>query len=254
MEKIAFDARRFTLIEMLMVIAIISILASILLPTLQRARHSALGVVCLNNMRTIAIGSGMYLNAHKNRYIAPPLSGVSGDVYGARYHYLSFWSRAIGSEYMDCAVDKNGWPQRENPSNWGIFRCPSDPVPSLEHAHLRRSYSGFAKNLWIDDGKKVYGNNGKINRIKTPSKRYLTAEVDYNNMSGNEANQYSNINCGSGSSKGEAFLKNADTVGPNHVGKAAFSYLDQHCKMLTYWTGRGLAASWEEYNSAVCDP
>ena len=254
MRKTILNARRrFTLIEMLVVIAIISILASLLAPSLQKARHSALGTVCLNNMRSIAAASGMYLTAHQNRYIAPPLRGVSGDVYGAQYHYRSFWARVIGSEHLDCTVDGGGWPQRKAPSNWGIFRCPSDPVTLLEPTHLRRSYSGFAKNLWINDGKK-FGNNGKISRIKNPSKRYLAAEVDYNNTSGNEANLYSEINCGGGSSKGEAFLKNSDTVGPNHVDKAAFSYLDQHCKLLNYWTGRGLATGWADYHTAACDP
>lgn len=52
----------FTLVELLVVIGIISVLISMLLPSLARARRQARMVVCQSNMRQLAMGMLMYAN------------------------------------------------------------------------------------------------------------------------------------------------------------------------------------------------
>jgi prepilin-type N-terminal cleavage/methylation domain-containing protein len=53
-------SHKFTLIELLIVVAIIGILAALLLPALMRAKSSALSVVCMSNLKEIGIGVILY--------------------------------------------------------------------------------------------------------------------------------------------------------------------------------------------------
>lgn len=52
--------RKFTLIELLVVVAIIGILASMLLPSLQKARKKTMEAVCLNNQKQLYLGASIY--------------------------------------------------------------------------------------------------------------------------------------------------------------------------------------------------
>lgn len=67
--------RAFTLVELLVVMGVISVLISILLPSLHRARAQADAVACASSLRSIGQGLQIYVNDHNGRlpYVIEPI-------------------------------------------------------------------------------------------------------------------------------------------------------------------------------------
>ena len=71
--------RGFTLVEVLVVVAIVALLVGVLLPGLAGARESARSAACLSNVRQLALGWAMYADAHDGRAM-PMASFQASDV------------------------------------------------------------------------------------------------------------------------------------------------------------------------------
>ena len=65
--RLARAAPAFTLLELLVVMAVISILAALLFPLLGRAKESGRATVCLSNLHQIGIALQLYAQDNRNR-------------------------------------------------------------------------------------------------------------------------------------------------------------------------------------------
>jgi prepilin-type N-terminal cleavage/methylation domain-containing protein/prepilin-type processing-associated H-X9-DG protein len=99
--------RGFTLVELLVTVAIIAVLISVLLPALGNARRTAITVKCLSNLRSIELAHWMYMSENNGRMVQIT-HGLPGDP----PPWMTTLSRQLGQELLQRSpVDRSPhWP------------------------------------------------------------------------------------------------------------------------------------------------
>lgn len=143
----------FTLIEMLIVIAILGMLIGLLLPSLTRAREQARDTQCLNRLRSLFIAHTTYLHDYKR---FPPLNNDEDD--GAwQYNYLIYDGRDFDENFGPLINDGSNLdeirvlycPVQKDPSHsLGTVMNPWPVIPTLDtRAGYGRRYHFSGKSL-----------------------------------------------------------------------------------------------------------
>jgi type II secretory pathway pseudopilin PulG len=147
----------FTLIDLLVVIAVVAILAALIFPALNSARDKAKRTACGMNLRQINFGIRMYSDDSRDATPSP------GSV-AAKTNFISLYSgyKKLMKDYVGVTDS--------SPSRGGLFACPADaffpsfvlPATNTPASYIRKSLH----NQTIFDHSS-YAFNGGDNKTRT---------------------------------------------------------------------------------------
>ena len=144
----------FTLVELLVVLAVIAILAALLLPALSTAKRKAQQTKCLNNVKQLSLAGFMYANDHGKPVLYDSTPGVPGGV----------WMGSLADYYA---------------KNVALFVCPTAPLrqpPPTRGNRLGTADEAWAR--WTADGKTMFtGGYGYNAWLYSDASKYFPATM-----------------------------------------------------------------------------
>ena len=170
-------AKGFTLVEILVVIAIIGVLVALLMPAVQAAREAARRTTCTNNMKQLGLA---ILNYHDVFRVFPPSSTSDveqgGWISNPASRHLHSW-RALILPFAEqgplhATIDFSVSSLHANnlaaaSTRLPIYRCPSYSGPDFSpHANYTRFGPRYAVANYVamgaSDAGHIYGQNSRV--------------------------------------------------------------------------------------------
>jgi len=143
----------FTLVELLVVIAVIGILVSLLLPAVQMIREAARRTECSNHIRQIGLATMNYESAHKRLptgwHVNNPSNPAGGTGWGWAYHILPQVEMQGLYDQIDWRLSVDDHAHEEVLKLMvPVFQCASDVADNL--VNLNEPVSGLSRRMFHD--------------------------------------------------------------------------------------------------------
>jgi prepilin-type N-terminal cleavage/methylation domain-containing protein len=172
----------FTLIELLIVIAIIAILASMLLPALQKARDKAKSASCISNLKQLGKSFFMYAGDFKDYYVPYDSFGLKFSQFNDNWvRRLVRGAYAPGS-ILVCPGRNHGLNEdmikyRESLRLAHSKSSMTDQIFDIPEYGYNRYFIGVNRKI-TKDNSLTTTDPAKIGDISNPSRKILCADVE----------------------------------------------------------------------------
>src|SRR5947207_1656534 len=162
----------FTLVELLVVLAIISILAALLLPALAGAKAKAKAISCLNNVRQLGLASQIYTDEYEERL---PYNLGTADIHAAvAQNQFLIWNSSImdwevlNTDNTNTALVTLGGVGPYTSRNAKIYKCPNDNyVSDLQAAAgWKARVRSLSMNAMVGDAGQFSKSGANVNNPK----------------------------------------------------------------------------------------
>ena len=251
--------KRFTLIELSVVVAIIGILISLLLPVLGKARKIARQVTCVSQLRQLSVALYNYTDDNDSHF---PSHGYINRTAGTAITWddlISGYDGRSSLSYEEMLTSQtSGITENQN----DLYVCPEDDV-IRDELEVKKSYGisvlrkDFPNPPHIFEGIRgisgdyeSVGASRTVNEISFTSRTILKSEnLSESNTMGNaegmvfSLTQYNSI-IGDGLWSGSV----------PHSGKFNYSFVDGHVELMNFYeTMLGLPYYWEDVRNTMWD-
>lgn len=145
----------FTLMELLVVIAVIAILAALLLPALSRAKARARKVVCLSNQKQLAVTWQIYSGDQAERFV---WNGNATTVVNGRRLWVmgsghNFTAALTDSRYL---IDPTLTAFGDYLKAAAVYKCPADESTVLVGGQKLAKIRSYAMNYYLGPAESGY--------------------------------------------------------------------------------------------------
>lgn len=149
----------FTLVELLVIIAVVAILAALLLPALSRVKEKARRIECTSNLRQVNLAIRLYADDHSDSL--PVLPDPNPYPNGVGAYYKQLVKGYLGLTGPAAPAEK-------------VFMCPADRTVCTEMTHAFTSYTFNGYEAGPEALPRITGQ--KLSSIRSPATAVTAGE------------------------------------------------------------------------------